>query len=307
MTQWLVFAGVTVVVLVLVLVFARMTASLARESDGESASCGEAGPALEEVDEGVDRIPDPGVESAEDATTPPVDGVEDRPGSVPDDRGEGVPDQSSPRPRESVDLDDLSKRELFANVALTQGVLGAVLVGAAWWTGVPASALGVEGSASIGVEAVALGIGIGLALYIANAVAALGLERVGVEFDEMLRELLAPDSRREWAVLFLFVLPTIAAFEELLFRAALIGALSTGFGLSPWLLAAVSSVAFGLGHGLQGPGGIVVTGALGFVLAATFVLTGSLLVVMIAHYIVNTAEFVVHEGLGVDLSETSST
>ncbi len=300
MTQWLVFAVVTVVVLVLVLVFARMTASLAGESGGESS---EAGRALE----GVDRIPDPGVESAEDATTPPVGGVEDRPDSVPDDRGDGVPEQSGPRPRESVDLDDLSKRELFANVALTQAVFGAVLVGAAWWTGVPASALGVEGSASIGVEAVALGTGIGLALYVANAVAALGLERVGVEFDEMLRELLAPDSRREWVVLFLFVLPTVAAFEELLFRAALIGAFSTGFGLSPWLLAVVSSVAFGLGHGLQGPGGIVVTGALGFVLAAAFVLTGSLLVVVTAHYLINAAEFVVHEGLGVDPSETSST
>ncbi|MFC7115949.1 CPBP family intramembrane glutamic endopeptidase [Natronoarchaeum sp. GCM10025703] len=248
MTQWLVFAVVTVVVLVLVLVFARMTASLAGESGGES---GEAGRALE----GVDRIPDPGSESAKEPTTPPVGGVEDRPDTGPDDRGEGVPEQSGPRPRESVDLDDLSKRELFANVALTQGVFGAVLVGAAWWTGVPASALGVEQtSASIGVEAVALGTGIGLALYVANAVAALGLERVGVEFDEMLRELLAPDSLREWVVLFLFVLPTVAAFEELLFRAALIGAFSTGFGLSPWLLAAISSVAFGLGHGLQGPG-----------------------------------------------------
>jgi membrane protease YdiL (CAAX protease family) len=77
----------------------------------------------------------------------------------------------------------------------------------------------------------------------------------------------------------------------------LVGALSTGFGVSPWLLAAGSSVAFGLGHGAQGRAGVAVTGALGFVLAAAYVLTGSLLAVVLAHYLVNALEFVVHEGL----------
>jgi membrane protease YdiL (CAAX protease family) len=46
--------------------------------------------------------------------------------------------------------------------------------------------------------------------------------------------------------------------------------------------------------------GVVVTGVLGFVLAAAFVLTGSLLAVVVAHYLVNALEFVVHEGLGAD-------
>jgi hypothetical protein len=40
-------------------------------------------------------------------------------------------------------------------------------------------------------------------------------------------------------------------------------------------------------------------GALGFVLAAAFVRTGGLLVV-VAHYLVNALEFVVHEGLGLE-------
>jgi len=38
------------------------------------------------------------------------------------------------------------------------------------------------------------------------------------------------------------------------------------------------------------------------VLAAGFVLTGSLLVVVVAHYLVNAAEFVIYEGLGVELA-----
>ena len=43
--------------------------------------------------------------------------------------------------------------------------------------------------------------------------------------------------------------------------------------------------------------GVVVTGLLGFALAAAFVLTDSLLVVVVAHYVVNAVEFVAVEGL----------
>lgn len=293
MTQWAIFAAVTLIVTVLVLVFARQTAALAAESDVSTD-----GP---EVD-GSDGDPD----TERPRETPKSEMLDDAPdtaspGEIPATDTGGEPTPS----RQSLDLSELSKRELFANVALTQGLFGAVLVGAAWWTGVPAAALGIERTAaSIGLEAVALGTAVGVALYVANALAAIGLERIGVGFDEFLRELLAPDTVREWAVLLLVILPTVALFEELLFRAALIGALSTGFGLSPWLLAVLSSVAFGLGHGLQGPGGVLVTGVLGFVLASVFILTGSLLVVVVAHYVINAAEFVVHEGLGIDPRET---
>nr|WP_254714741.1 CPBP family intramembrane glutamic endopeptidase [Natranaeroarchaeum aerophilus] len=279
-------------VTVLVLVFARQTAALAAESD-VSADGSES--------EGLDA----GTGSTRPQEPPEPDVPEADPDAAATDERSATGIEGEPiTSRRSLDLSDLSKRELFANVALTQGLFGAVLVGTAWWTGVPAAALGIERTAaSIGLEAVALGLGIGVALYVANAAAAVGLERIGVGFDEFLRELLAPESGREWAVLLFAVLPTVALFEELLFRAALIGALSIGFGLSPWLLAVLSSVAFGLGHGLQGPGGILVTGVLGFVLAAVFILTGSLLVVVVAHYVINAAEFVVHEGLEIDPRE----
>jgi len=39
-------------------------------------------------------------------------------------------------------------------------------------------------------------------------------------------------------------------------------------------------------------------GLLGVGLAAVFVLTGSLVVVIVAHYVINALEFVVHEGIG---------
>ncbi|WP_224269926.1 CPBP family intramembrane glutamic endopeptidase [Haloprofundus salinisoli] len=211
---------------------------------------------------------------------------------------------------------DLSTGALLANVALSQGLFAGLLLAGAWVAEIPASAFGVT-AATTDLTALALGVAFGVVLYVVNEIAAI----VGERFDlggvrksqsdsradrnasrsgdaEALREALAPDSAGGWAVLLLIVLPIIAGFEELLFRGALVGVLSAGFGISPWLLAALSSVAFGLGHGAQGPVGILVTGAVGFVLAAAFVLTESLLVVVVAHYLVNALEFVVHEGFG---------
>jgi membrane protease YdiL (CAAX protease family) len=185
---------------------------------------------------------------------------------------------------------------LLANVAVSQGAFGFLLVAGAWFTEIPAAAFGL--TTTMSPLMIGAGLLLGVALYAANEVGASLGERLGVGADEGLREALAPDSLAGWAILLLVVLPVIAGFEELLFRGVLVGALSMGFGLSPWLLAALSSVAFALGHGAQGPAGIVVTGLLGFVLAAAFVVTGSLLVVVVAHYLVNALEFVVHEGPG---------
>jgi membrane protease YdiL (CAAX protease family) len=75
----------------------------------------------------------------------------------------------------------------------------------------------------------------------------------------------------------------------------LIGVPTAAYSFSPWPLALASAGAFALGHDAQGRVGIVVTGLLGFVLAAGYIFTGSLLVVVIAHYVVNALEFVVHE------------
>jgi len=186
---------------------------------------------------------------------------------------------------------------LLVNVAVSQGLFGVVLVGAAWYTQIPPRAFGVT---RLSVAALGLGVALGVALYLANELGATLTRRAGVATGEELRALLAPSTTGGWLLLLLVVLPVIAGFEELLFRGALVGALSAGFAVSPWLLAVVSSVAFALGHGAQGPGGVVVTGSLGFVLAAAFVLTDSLAVVFVAHYLVNALEFVVHERLDVD-------
>lgn len=187
----------------------------------------------------------------------------------------------------------LSSMALLANVGASHALFAAVLLVGVRLADVPLGALGVGGGAT-GMEAVGVGVAVGLVIAAVNTLLG-GL--LDADPSAELRELLAPDSPVGWVVLLVVVLPLIAGFEELLFRAALIGAVSAGFELPPWLLAIASSVAFAAGHGAQGRLGIVATGVLGFVLAAVFVVTESLLVVVVAHYVVNAVEFVL-EGVG---------
>jgi membrane protease YdiL (CAAX protease family) len=279
-TRWALFAGVTLIVLLVVLGLSRATA---RELTGPDEAGAEDAASPEERTElfregeeyaGQDRLYARGDETTAGTSR-----------DVPEMRRDRTPRAGDP--------------DLLLSAALSQMLVGALLAGLVWYAEVPPGALGIDDPAAAVLPGVALGIG----LYVANEAGAWLAGQAGMDADESLRELLAPESRGEWALLLLVVLPTVAGVEELLFRGALIGAFEAGFSFSPWLLAVLSSVAFGLGHGLQGPGGILVTGVLGFALAAAFVLTGSLWVVIVAHYLVNALEFVVHEGLGVEWSD----
>lgn len=185
---------------------------------------------------------------------------------------------------------DLAPADLLVQTASSQVAFGVVLLGAMWVARIPADALGVAVSARL----VAVGVGVGVVLAAANEAGMRLLDAAGMGYDEELREALTPESTRGWLLLFGVSLPVVAGFEELLFRGFLVGAFATGFEVSPWPLAVASSVVFGAGHTAQGYVGVAVTTLLGFALAAAYVATGSLLVVVVAHYVVNAAEFALH-------------
>ncbi|MFB6295554.1 MAG: type II CAAX prenyl endopeptidase Rce1 family protein [Halobacteriales archaeon] len=262
--RWRLFAGVTLVVLVTVLALSRATAEALSGEDTPEA--------------------DPGHRTGTRGPVAPPDTP------ATDERGAEEREHPVARSRRAPSTDPGS--DLLVSAALSQALVGGLLVGLAWYAQVPARALGLAAPGN----ALLPGLALGVALYGANEGGVWIADRFGIESDEALRELLAPETARGWIVLLFVVLPLVAVVEELLFRGALVGALAAGFPVSPWPLAVLSSVAFGLGHGLQGLGGVVVTGALGFALAAAFVLTGSLWVVVVAHYVVNALEFLVHEG-----------
>lgn len=188
----------------------------------------------------------------------------------------------------------LSRLALYANAAGSQGLLLALLAAVIVLTGVPLADLGI--TADDPIADLLVGVGLGVVLAGLNEGLQLLLDRLSVPYDESLRRLLAPASAGQWVLLIIVVLPIVAVFEELLFRGALIGGLAVGLSVSPWLLALVSSALFAIGHGLQGVGGLLAAGALGLALAGAFVTTGSLTVVIVAHYLVNLLEFVRHRG-----------
>ncbi|WP_200531451.1 CPBP family intramembrane glutamic endopeptidase [Halorubrum sp. LN27] len=294
MPDWATFAVATVALTLLLLFFtrrSRRTLESARLVDSrDDLAPGAAGSA----DTGRDG-----------------DGSEDA-----DNDGDGDRDRDTDRDSASDPLQDdgrrdrpvLTTRLLLANAAVSQALALAVLAVIAWRTAVPASAFGIGRTqptlgagafASLGnLGFVAVGVGAGLALAAGNEAAARLGARAGVAPSTRLREVMAPTDAGEWTLLLGVALPVVAVFEEALFRGALVGALSVGFAVDPWLLVAASSVAFALGHGAQGRLGIAVAGVLGLALAGLFVATGSLLAPVVAHYVVNAAEFVVHERPG---------
>ncbi|MFB6252213.1 MAG: lysostaphin resistance A-like protein [Halobellus sp.] len=288
MPEWATFAGFAFVATAALLLLSYASSSILSGSTTREYDAEQSPPTADELGE-----------PTSDTVHPPDDGADGETIALPKSGVKFHPDQVQPDPEDGRDVADFSTASLLANVAFSQGLFALLLLVGAWYAEIPAWAFGVG---PLDLRVVAVGVGLGVALYVANEAGAAVGARVGlgVGDGERLRSALAPETRGGWVVLLLVVLPIIAGFEELLFRGALIGVVAAGYGVSPWVMAAVSSAAFALGHGAQGRLGVLVTGVLGFVLAAAFVVTGSLLAVVVAHYLINALEFVVHEGLGVE-------
>lgn len=298
MPGWVPFTGLTVVVLCLLLALARLSQAVV--DDQPALPPERAGDDVHSTD--PQAVSESGADGRGERTPsadPPA--AEDWPHGPPTDSGTTAPDTDDVATSVESGQREFTTAALLANVALTQGLFGAIVAAGAWYFEIPLWALGVtETGVGTGLLAVGIGFGFGLLLWLGNELSATLADAVGAAYDESLREMLAPDSAGGWVVLLGVILPVIAVVEELLFRAALIGVPAAGFGTSPWALALVSSAAFAGGHGAQGRVGVAVTGGLGLVLAGGYIFSGSLLVVVVAHYLVNAMEFVVHEGLGAE-------
>jgi|AntRauTorcE11898_2_1112593.scaffolds.fasta_scaffold00085_26 hypothetical protein len=253
MPDWAAFAFATAALTLLLLYFTRRSQRLldrARIVDSRSeVADGERGSEAEALDADAPPV------DAGDTDVPPFEARDpDTPPAESDDLG----DANDDRPVL------LTTRLLLVNAATSQATGLAVLAVIAWWTAVPATAFGLDGShpmvgvsalASLGTPGhVALGVTAGIALAAGNEGAARLGTRIGVTPSDRLRAAMAPGTAGEWGLLLGVALPIVAVSEEALFRGALVGAL-----------------------------------------AGLFVVTGSLLVPVVAHYVVNAAEFVVHE------------
>ena len=130
----------------------------------------------------------------------------------------------------------------------------------------------------------------------------LGLAAVGVMFWQLSTVLRRPEEREKLRSsmgdlrvlaprtpgehrLFAAVSVTAGVCEEIVYRGILLGALTPAVGL--WPAVALSSVIFGLGHVYQGLEGIVKTTLVGLVMALLTVFSGSLLIAVILHAVID--------------------
>ncbi|HEX2912956.1 MAG TPA: type II CAAX endopeptidase family protein [Chloroflexia bacterium] len=138
---------------------------------------------------------------------------------------------------------------------------------------------------------IVIGTAIGLVTAFVVNLLSIGAIRIWgkkIYSPELMKNLI-PRNQLEW-VLIIIPLFLAVALEEMLFRALLIGGYSVV--VNPWAMALASSVVFGMMHSPQGILGIVLTGLVGLLFGAVFIITGSLLVVIIAHFAVNFLQIV---------------
>lgn len=103
---------------------------------------------------------------------------------------------------------------------------------------------------------------------------------LGIQEAPFLAQLLPKTGREK--VVFVFLSLSAGLGEELAYRGFLVPALVVVFG-SAWGAALLSSLVFGVLHAYQGWLGMVRTALLGMVLAASFIVTGSLWPAIFAH------------------------
>lgn len=138
---------------------------------------------------------------------------------------------------------------------------------------------------------IVIGLTIGLATaFIINFISVFAIRIWGKSiYSPDIMKSLIPRNQIEWVLIIPPLLVSVAV-EELLFRGLMIGGFSVV--VNPWAMALASGVLFGLMHSPQGNLGIVLTGAVGIAFGAVFILTDSLLVVVVAHFALNFLQIV---------------
>ena len=135
---------------------------------------------------------------------------------------------------------------------------------------------------------IGIGVVVGLGISLAMAPPTLWVMRHRPEwYSDIVLRSIRPRTRREWPLVILALLP-VALLEELLFRSLLLG------GFSPYVnvifFAIAASLLFGLLHRPQGEWGVVAVTVVALVFSALFMWRGSLLVIVVAHWVANIAQ-----------------
>jgi hypothetical protein len=183
-----------------------------------------------------------------------------------------------------------ARSRLYRHIVTSEWILAALTLGLWLAQHRPLAELGLVlptgGRLAGGI--VVVGLIAALAWMQSRAVAAIPRERLAVRGRSLPASLrfVLPHTPAERAG-FTWLSLTAGVCEELIARGWLIAFF--GAWMAPWWAALASSALFGLGHSYQGFGGGVKAGVTGMVMAAIYLLTGSLLPAMIVHALIDYA------------------
>jgi len=109
--------------------------------------------------------------------------------------------------------------------------------------------------------------------------------QIDKQFDSI-REFLPVTLKEKWMWVLLSL--TAGVCEELLFRAFMFYYIPEMIPtISTWWIVALSSIIFGLGHTYQGVKGVIVTSLMGVLFAKIYVLTNSIVICIIIHFLID--------------------
>ncbi len=166
-------------------------------------------------------------------------------------------------------------------------VLIAICAGLGWFGDVDLGRLGWRAANPLLLilQGALLGLAVQLLL---SWITRRAVERLGKDvYSPVVVRNILPKNRQEAVLVALAFLPA-ALMEEMLFRSLLLGGFSVFF--NPWLLAILWAMIFGAMHIPQGSLGMIATSVVGFVLSGAFILSGSLLAPLAAHYVINVLQ-----------------
>jgi len=131
----------------------------------------------------------------------------------------------------------------------------------------------------------AIGVALFLPMTLSAAIVDALLRAAGLEGPSTPAPIFAPEGALEIALAVLLVV-VVAIAEETIFRGYLIHRFHRLSGSLPLAITA-SSLLFAIGHGYQGPSGVIVVGVIGFLLALVYVWRKTLVAVTTMHFLQN--------------------
>lgn len=179
---------------------------------------------------------------------------------------------------------------------LTEGYAGYPML----FIGIHVAALLVLGShggptVELGLETpprwLTVAVVLGGSLAVVAHLAIVALEARGFAYNDDADAFLQPRSLGEWMVVLGFTLPVISVAVVLLFFGVFVGAVAGAWGVSPWLLAPASTVAFAATVRSKGVAGMTGTTVAVGLLGVVYVATGSLPLVLVALYVMQFVTF----------------